>query len=300
MLLPVGGGMVNDSNTTRTNPRNLPLSEFSADPPRAPLNLLFIHHSVGGRLLAEPGTAESISDSIWKSHPDGGGLRRAMEQQGYIVHEASYGSAVGEATNRRDWLPKFRDKMDQVLSTDQNDRKLPDGQRNRIVVFKSCYPENQIEDQAALDKARGELGALLPIFAAHPDVLFVHLTSPPLAPVLPAGPLWKTLVRAAMGKPQPRARLERSGPFARQLANWTTAPDGWLKDYAQKNVVAFDLYDVLTDHGKSNFLAYPTGGGFDSHPAGAGNQKVTAELVPFLNRAVQRAGLSGSSMNATP
>jgi hypothetical protein len=284
--------MVPDSSEAKLNAKNVPRSDISSEPPRSPLMLLFIHHSVGGGLLAGPGQSETIASSIWKSHPEGGDLRRALEKQGYIVHEASYGSDIGEATDRADWLPKFRDKMDKVLSCDQNDRRLPDGQRNRIVVFKSCFPESMIEDGAALSQAQSALSALLPVFAQHPEVLFVHLTSPPLAPLIPAVPLWKRLAKAAMGKPEPLARLAKSGPLARQLADWATSPEGWLKDYPNKNVVAFDLFDVLTNHGKSNFLAYPTGGGLDSHPSKEGNQQVAREFVPFLNRAVRRAGMA--------
>jgi hypothetical protein len=292
MLVPVGGGMVTDPSAARVAPKNVPLSDISSEPPRSPLDLLLIHHSVGGRLLAAAGPRDAIASSIWRSHPEGGDLRRMLEKQGYVVHEASYGSEIGEATDRVDWLAKFRDKMDKVLSCDQNDRRLPNGQRNHIVVFKSCFPESLIEDEAALDRARATLSALLPIFARHPKVLFVFLTSPPLAPSVHADPLWKRLAKAVLGKPQPLARLKKSGPFARQFANWVTGPDGWLKDYPNKNVVAFDLFDVLTDHGKSNFLAYPTSDGFDSHPSKQGNQQVAAEFVPFLNRAVRRAGMA--------
>jgi len=284
--------MVTEPSAVNVPPKNVPLADISSEPPRSPLNLLFIHHSVGGRLLAAPGPDDAIASSILRSHPEGGDLRRVLEQQGYTVHEASYGSEIGDATDRVDWLPKFRDKMDKVLSCDQNDRRLPDGQRNRIVVFKSCYPESMIGDEAALDRARATLSALLPVFAQHPDVLFVFLTSPPLAPAVPANPLWKQLARSVMGKPQPLARLARSGPLARQLADWAAGPNGWLKGYPNNNVVAFDLFDVLTNHGKSDFLAYLTGGGTDSHPSREGNQRVAAELVPFLNRAVRRAGMA--------
>ncbi len=292
MLVPVGGGMVTDPSAASVPPKNVPFSDISSEPPRSPLNLLFIHHSVGGQLLATPGPGDAIAPSIWRSHPKGGDLRRVLEQQGYRVHEASYGSDIGDATDRVDWLPKFRDKMDKVLSCDQNDRRLPDGQRNLIVVFKSCFPESMLTDQAALDRAQATLSALLPVFARHPEILFVYLTSPPLAPAVGADPLWKSLARAALGKPQPLAKLMRSGPLARQLANWVVGPGGWLKDYPNHNVVAFDLFDVLTNHGKSDFLAYPTGDRTDSHPSGQGNQRVAAELVPFLNRAVRRAGMA--------
>lgn len=277
----------------RVAPRtNAPDEAFSDAPPRTKLDVLFIHHSVGGRLLADAGPKQQAAEEIWNSHPEGGGLRSALAKQGYLVHEASYGSALGENTDTGDWVAKFRDKMDGALACELNDKRLPDGHRNRIVVFKSCFPNNQITSAAELEAAKQSLSALLPSFERHPDTLFVYMTTPPLAPKVESEPLWKWAARALLGKPQPGKRLVASGPYARELNTWVTSSDGWLQRGAPKNLAVFDLYGVLTDHGKSNFLTYPTGDGFDSHPSRAGNERVTAEFVPFLNRAVRRAGLT--------
>jgi hypothetical protein len=289
LLLPMGGGAVDSTPPTGRSP--VPFPEISADPPKKPLSLLFIHHSVGGRLLADAGPKQRIDEEIWKSHPEGGGLRALLTAAGYEVHEASYGSVVGDKTDLPDWQAKFRDQMDRVLSVSQNDQPLPDGKKNQIVVFKSCFPNNQFDDDAAVEQAKRQLSDLLPLFAARPEVLFVYLTAPPLAPKVESQPAWKSLMRTVLGKPQPKARLAASGPRARRFNNWVVDADGWLKGYAGKNVVAFDLFDILTD-GKSSYLAFPTGGGTDSHPSREGNAKVAAAFVPFLNRAVRRAGLS--------
>jgi hypothetical protein len=281
LLIPVGGTSAPEGSTRSPDAKTMSLTELSTARPQAPLRLLFIHHSVGGRWLAEAGPKEATGNEIWKSHPEGGGLRKALEAQGYQVTEASYGSPLGEHTDDGDWLPKFRDQMDAVL----------DGKQNKIVMFKSCFPNNLLDDEAALEKAKASYRALLPIFAQHPDVLFVRVTTPPLAPRTEKEPAWKMVARTVLGKPQPAPRLKRSGPLARKLEEWAVSPDGWLRDYPQKNLAVFDLYGVLTD-GKSDYLAFPTGDGMDSHPSRAGNERATSELVPFLNRAVRRAGLS--------
>lgn len=295
LFVPVGGASMpgNASGARRTGP-DPTLAALSAARPQARLPLLFIHHSVGGRLLADPGPKEAIADEIWKTHPNGGGLRRMLQEQGYDVHEASYGSSVGDQTDFPDWMPKFRDKMDAALTTAVNDQHLPPNQRNQIILWKSCFPNNQLTDQAALARARDELTALLPIFAKHPDVLFVHLTTPPMAPRAEKEPIWRWLAHAVLRKPQPADSLAKSGPLARALDEWVVSPEGWLKGYALKNVAVFDLYDVLTGHGESNFLVFPTKDGYDSHPSREGNERAAAEFVPFLNRAVRRAGLSNS------
>jgi hypothetical protein len=268
------------------------LSAFSEQRPKVPLGVLFIHHSVGGRWLADAGEKQRVAEEIWKSHPQGGGLRSRLEAEGYEVHEASYGSRVGDATDRGDWLAKLRGEVDLMSRTAINDQLLPDGKQNKIVMFKSCFPNNMLDDEQAVAKARAELTALLPLFAQHPDMLFVHVTTPPLAPLVEKQPAWKWLTRTVLGKPQPAARLRQSGPLARALNDWVVSSDGWLKGYAGKNVVVFDYYDVLTDHGKSDFLAFPSQDGYDSHPTREGQTLATNEFVPFLNRAVRRAGLS--------
>lgn len=277
LLVPVGGTEA-PTSTRQPEAHKVANVEISPDRPKKHLKALFIHHSVGGRWLAEPGGREATGNEIWKLHPEGGGLRKALEDQGYSIDEASYGSELGENTDDGDWLPKFREKLDKMKG-------------HEIVIFKSCFPNNNLDNGKALEQAEASYSALLPIFAQHPDILFVRITTPPLAPKVAKEPLWKVLARVVMGKPQPGPRLVRSGPLARKLAEWAVSPDGWLKGYDKKNVAVFDFYDILTD-GKSDYLAFPTMDGYDSHPTRAGYDKATAQFVPFLNRAVRRAGLS--------
>ena len=279
------------------------LSGFSPDAPRAELPVLFVHHSIGGQLLAPTGEDRERERCIYDSHPMGGGLRPMLEGQGYVVHEASYGSRVGNDTDLFHWLPKFRDDMDRILRVREQDDELPDGQRNQIVVFKSCFPNSKFLGEGSppgrvdgpeltLWNAKATMLAVRDVLAQHPDVLFVYMTAPPHAPKLPAEPAWRWLAKKALGKIVDDASLRRSGALARRFNNWLKDPEGWLMDYPQQNLVVFDYYDVLTGHGETNLLRYPTEGGFDSHPSGEGNGAAAAAFVPFLNRAVRRAGLA--------
>jgi len=277
----------------------LDLSGFAATPPARPLDLLFIHHSCGGELLAGPGP-EDGTNCILRTHPNGGGLRALLQQNSYRVHEASYGSRVGQQTDVFDWLPKFSRQMDQILSCDLQDNLYANGRRNQIVVFKSCFPNNLFQSEGVAPgnptgpeltvwNAKAAYAALLDEFRKSPDVLFVCVTAPPLAPKAPPQPLWKQLLKKVLRRPN---SLPLSGPLARQFSDWLSSTDGWLKNYTLKNVVVFDYYDVLTGHGRSNFSVYPTGSGFDSHPSSAGNTEAAKVLVPLLNRAVHRADLT--------
>ncbi len=303
-LIPIGSTEAPALDQPNPPQPAMDLSQFSTQAPAKPLRLLFVHHSVGGRLFANAGETKEIADNILESHPEGGGLRAALTEQGYRVAEASYGSKIGEDTDLFHWLPKFRDHMDEIIKVDLNDDALPDGHSNQIVMFKSCYPNNRfvgegkgpgdpVGPELTLANAKATMMELRDVLAKRPDMLFVYLTAPPLAPRVPKDRAWKWLLKKALGRPAPSAVVSQAGALARAFNRWVAAPDGWLKDYPHTNLVVFDYYHLLTDEGVSNFSRYPTGSaGGDSHPARAGNEKATRAFVPFLNRAVRRAGLS--------
>jgi hypothetical protein len=300
MMMPVGG-MLEPEGGLEMPPEveAMDLSSHSAAPPGRPLEVLFIHHSCGGQLLAEPGPAEG-AQGIHASHPNGGGLRRLLEEQGYTIHEASYGSAIGESTDIFDWIPKFSGRMDIILACAGQDDRHPEGVRNDIVLFKPCYPNNAFVSEGTppgdpdgpdltIWNAKAAYSPLLDEFRKHPGVLFVCFTAPPLAPGLKPEPLWKGIARVILGR---KRDLAGSGRLAREFNNWLKDGEGWLADYEPANVVVFDYYDILTGGGRSNLSVFATGGGYDSHPGSEGNGLAARAFVPFLNRAVRRAGLA--------
>ena len=277
--------------------RILDLESFSEEKPQQQIHLLFIHHSTGGQLLADSGP-DVGKDCINKSHPNGGGLRHLLEMNNYIVHEASYGSVIGENTNICHWNAKFRDDMDKILACKHQDEFFEDGTRNRIVMFKSCFPNSIIESEGVgpgdpdscthtTANYKATYNALLTYFGQQPQTLFVVVTAPPM--VEPRPNRIKESIKTFMGRPD---IVAKAGPRVRDFNNWLKdIQNGWLKDYQQKNVVVFDYYDVLTGFGKSNWSLYPTGGGRDSHPSSEGNALAAKEFIPFLNRAVHRMGM---------
>jgi hypothetical protein len=299
-FLRIGGTVSSTPRVTSQTP-SLDMSGFSSERPGVGLRLLFIHHSCGGQLLA-PAGPEQGDQCIYRSHPNGGGLRGLLERDGYEVHEASYGSRVGDKTSLFDWYPKFRDQMRDILSCDRQDETYSDGRKNAIVVFKSCFTESWFKEEGSspgnpsgpvlsLWNAKATLRAILPELQKHPEVLFVYVTAPPLAPKLSPIPAWKWLAQRVLGKGATPANVERAGYLARELNDWVRDPNGWLAGYPLKNLVAFDYYDVLTGGRLSNLSAYASGDGDDSHPSSAGNEQAARAFVPFLNRAVRRAAL---------
>src|SRR5262249_33259553 len=155
-----------------------------------------------------------------------------------------------------DWLPKFRSQMEDILRTELQDRKLGEGY-NDIVMFKSCYPNSEFVGMGSAPgsstgpeltvwNAKAMMNALRDELPKHPEVLFIYVTAPPLAPVLPKQPVWKWAAKKMLGRGMDQTRLEARGTLARNFNDWVKSPDGWLKDYPHKNVVVFDYYNVLT------------------------------------------------------
>ena len=296
LLLPIGGEAFSATNDKASG---MDLSIYPQTKPVQPTRLLFIHHSVGGQLLAEPGPDVELASSIHVTHPNGGGLRKLLETEGYNVNEASYGSYIGESTDLFDWLPKFKNDMDRVLRTKFNDSVYTGEEKNQIVLFKSCYPNSRFVGtgsepgnpdgpELTVWNAKATMLALLDELKKHPNTLFVYFTAPPNAPNFGGELLLKVLIRKAMRKPTTREMMSTQASLARTFNNWVKSPDGWLKNYPLKNVAVFDYYDELTDHGESNFSRYPTGKGDDSHPSRQGQQRAASAIVPFLNSALNR------------
>jgi len=281
--------------------KTLDLSQYSAEKPKNPLHLLFIHHSCGGQLFADKGTA-SGDNCINPTHPNGGGLRSLLEDNNYIVHEASYGSLVGDKTDICHWNAKFRDHMDKILTCKHQDEFFIDGTKNSIVMFKSCFPNSWIESDGAepgdpdscdhtTANYKASYNALLEYFSQQPETLFVVVTAPPLAkPGQSVLGKMKQYVKVLLGRDN--VTVEEAGLRIRKFNNWLKdVENGWLKDYSLNNIVVYDHYDALTGYGKSNWLVYPTGGGKDSHPSTEGNTKSAQEFIPFINKALTRLGL---------
>jgi len=277
---------------------------YNANPPTTLVKLIFIHHSTGENWLN-----------------DGNGqLGIALSNANYFVSDTNYGwgptdqdttpGTIGDHTDIPNWYSWFtgphRDTYLTALYTETEQHSsysrpsIGPGGENTIIMFKSCFPNSNLDgnpnDPPA---ASADMNSLLDVahakriyldalnyFAAHQDKLFIVITAPPLATGA------SDATRAAN---------------ARAFNNWLMT--SWLSGYAYHNVAVFDFYNVLTSNGGDpdtndlnstagnhhrfrnnviehitnqggNTSAYPTS---DSHPSPAGNLKATGEFVPLLN-----------------
>ncbi len=282
---------------------------LNPNPPSAPLRLIFIHHSTGENWLAD----------------DQGGLGRALRDSNYFVSDTNYGwgpDGIGDTTDIGHWFTWFRSSNSSTYlnalyaESEQHSEysrlaQNPGGE-NKIILFKSCFPNSQLggkpndppaagdnplrgqessSEHMTVASAKGVYNDLLQYFAARQDKLFVVVTAPPLT--------------ARDSSPVNAAN-------ARALNNWLVKE--WLSSYPHKNVFAFDFYNVLTSNGggagvndlgqergnhhrfwkgaiqhvqtaSNNFSAYASAPN-DSHPTAAGGKKATGEFIPLLNIAV--------------
>lgn len=281
----------------------------SAAPPSEPVKLIFIHHSCGEN---------------WLNDNDGG-LGIALRDTNYFVSDTNYGwgpDGIGDSTDFGHWWLWYRaPNRDTYLDALYNESaqhstysrmETDPGGQNQIVMFKSCFPNSNLQgnpndpptsgenplrgqdswsEEHTVANAKGIYTDLLDYFATRPDRLFIVVTQPPL-------------VEAETSS----ARAANARAFTTWLVN------DWLDGYAHDNVAVFDFYNVLTGSNNhhhwngtavehvtapdsGDFAAYPTD---DSHPSQAGNQKATSEFVPLLNVYYNRWQNSGEPTQSTP
>ena len=263
--------------TTPITPFPLRAQADDPSPPKERVKLIFIHHSCGENWLSD-------------GHGD---LGAALARNDYFVSDTNYGwgpNSIGDRTDITDWPewftgPQSRQIMEALhrengrLSSYARRAADPGGE-NRIILFKSCFPNSNLEGSPNDPPRRGHglnvgnakaiYNELLTYFRTQPGTLFVAITAPPV-------------------------QDPTHGANARAFNNWLVRE--WLASYQGSNVAVFDFYNVLTgaeNHHRfrngaiehvtnrgGNTLRYPTNG--DNHPSPAGNRKATRELVPLLN-----------------
>ena len=250
---------------------------LNPNPPDEVVPLIFIHHSCGENWLTE----------------GYGNLGRELGRNNYYVSDTNYGwgpDSIGDRTDIPNWIEWFRSAQTPTYmnalynESGQNSsytRSLANpGGENRIIMFKSCYPNSELEgnpndspgtyEELSVSGAKYVYNQLLQYFATRPDKLFIVITAPPVS----------------------------SRDYARNARAFNTwMVEDWLEEnnYTLPNVAVFDFYNVLTDRNahhrynngtiehivkNNNTLAYPSG---DDHPSEQGSRKATEEFIPLLN-----------------
>lgn len=242
----------------------------------------------------DPGKPPRRLSMVWHHHSTGddlleGGLREALERNGIDFFDINYkeaivdGYVIGDHTDPQDFPKNFNTpKYFEVIKGWELGGRGETGKaatsqarkQHDIVMFKSCFPASDIKDEAQLESYKKWYLSLLPTFKAHPRILFIAMSTPPLV--------------KAETTPENAAR-------ARRWARWVST------EYPRQapNVKVFDLFNALAiAEGKpdQNTLApqFATARD-DSHPSREGARAMTRLFIPWLNRALREAGVGGSA-----
>jgi len=269
--------------------------DLNPEPPYTPVKLIFIHHSTGENWLSD----------------GNGDLGVTLSENNYFVSDTNYGwgpNSIGDATDYYNWYDWFVGPDSSLYlealyaESGQNSpysRTVSDpGGENRIIIFKSCFPNSDLGGSANDHPSDGEWNTvghakyvynqLLDYFVTRPDKLFIALTPPPLLD-------------------------SKHAENAREFSRWMV--EDWLVEYnySGNNVAVWDFHNVLThtdnhhrflngviDYTISNgngTLQYDSDG--DEHPNDVGNRKSTAEFLPMLNVFFNRWAASAPSSPPT-
>jgi hypothetical protein len=229
-------------------------------------NLFFLHHSTGQGFInagmrgyiddynTANGTDFEFWDHCytWPSDPDWPGGLVNPDGEGT---EESYGAPC-DATDPWDLM--------MLWTSDEGDYPATRNlilDNHEVIAFKSCFPASNISTAEQLQEYQEYYLAMLDVFDARPDRLFIVMSTPPLR-------MEDTVIENAN-----RARL---------FANWLSSAE-YLDGHP--NIVCFDLFDVLANDGgpQANTLRFeyctPDG---DSHPNADANDVVAPLLAQFF------------------
>ncbi|MBW2731284.1 MAG: hypothetical protein JRH20_02765 [Deltaproteobacteria bacterium] len=226
-------------------------------PPKKKLSMVWQHHSTGDNLLA-------------------GGLLAALKKNNIDFYDINYkeadvgGYVIGDHTDPKDFPKNFNTPkyLDAIKSWELKGEK----KQHDIVMFKSCYPSSKIESDAMLEQYKKWYLSMLPTFKAHPDVLFIGMSSPPLV------------------------QKETTPAIAKRARAWAKWVSG---EYAKdaKNVQVFDLFNAMAvlegKPGENMLVPQFAVDKWDSHPTPAAAKAVTRMFIPWFNRALRAAGFGG-------
>ena len=257
-------------------------------------DVVFIHHSCGENWL-NSGLHEAL---VAKDYIDErNDITYGVDVEPDPGRPDTLGPVSGELTDMHHWILWFNDYLDSVQK-----HGCADGV-NRIIIFKSCFPNSHVEagDSSAGDpfsdwkmlanykavyRHPGGTGqtyeheghayrALEDIFAQHPDTLFIAVTAPP----------------ECWGETDNQIAAN-----ARAFNNWLKKE--WLPGYAKntklRNVVVFDWFDILA--APANAGSHPNqlraefgGNAGDSHPNEAANAQSTRVFASGPGNVIDRA-----------
>jgi hypothetical protein len=225
-------------------------------------NVVFLHHSTGGALIAEGGVREILIEAgfdFWDHGYNPTGLRAPDG------HLTGYSYSIPGDNTDPDGLARLFAQRTYPLPVNALSGLL----QHEVIAFKSCFPASQIDTDAELAEYKAWYLGMRDVMDAHPDHVFIVMSPPPLHP--------------AVTDPAAAAR-------ARAFAEWLSS-DAYLEGHP--NVYTFDLFDHLaegdpTSPDVNTLRSEYRPAGTDSHP----NQTANEAVGPAFAEAIMSAARS--------
>ncbi len=233
----------------------VPLPRAHAEIQKSPTRVIFMHHSVGAGLIAQGGVRESLTVLGYEFWDHGYNDEGLVNGQGDWL--GINWDVPGDNTDVDGWHAIFAQPV-----TSPADNTFSHMLAFDVIIFKSCFPNSNIVDEAMLRDYQTYFLAIRDVIDQHPDKLFIAFTTPPLVPNE------TTLDNAA-----------RAGRWSTYLTS-----DEYLAGHP--NLAVFDFFNALAD--SDGYLrAEYRADEWDSHPNERANATVGPLLVEFVDRTVR-------------
>lgn len=225
-------------------------------------NIVFLHHSTGNNLVSQGELRVLLQDegfSFW----DHGFNRQGLRDPESAAMRFNY-NVPADNTDPDGLADIFRQRLLPVpLNT------LSALFQHEVIVLKSCFaPANNLRSDSQVEMYKAYYLEMREVMAAHPEKVFVLLTTPPLNP--------------AETNAEEAAR-------ARELANWLASPEFIA---GQANIFVFDFFDSLAEKNPAaadyNMLRADFRDEADSHPNQAANKAIAPLLASFLTEKIHQ------------
>lgn len=225
-------------------------------------NIIFLHHSTGRSLIEEGQVRPLLADlgyQFWDHDFNHLGLTRPD----------------GTKTGAHYRIPGMWGRGDTDVAglaalfsqpvTEPPDTAFGRLLQHEVIIVKSCYPNSAVKNDAMLARFKTNYLQMRDAMDAHPDRLFIIMTSPPLHPL---------------------ATDDATAQRARAVADWLQSPD-YLAGHA--NVFVFDLFDLLADPQTHTLrdVYQRTAVEAESHPNRLANETVAPLFVAFIDQSVK-------------
>jgi hypothetical protein len=225
-------------------------------------NVVFLHHSTGGALIAEGNVRPLLTELGYQFWDHGYNHEGLVRPDGTPAH-ASYHIPGSRGRGNTD-VDGLVELFSQPV-TDPPSNAFSRLLQHEVIAFKSCFPNSAIKSDAMREQFQAWYLEIRDVVDQHPDRVFILVTSPPLHPLAT--------------NPDEAVR-------ARFIADWLKS-DEYLKGHP--NLFVFDFFDLLTDP-DTNMLSVKyqrDPDRSDSHPNRLANEIIGPLFVEFIDEVVR-------------